>query len=63
MNASRTNLVGGLLDSFADLGIESISDIHDGCSLLEDTECFDEWWGESFRRTTNIKILKRSTYE
>jgi hypothetical protein len=50
---------GSFRDGIADLWIQSICHIDMGSSLLEDTECLDEWWGQSFRRASDVEVLKR----
>lgn len=55
----HTDFVGCLLDSLADLGVQTVSDIDDRGSLLQNTERFDKGWGKTFGGTADVEILQR----
>lgn len=57
------DLICGLLDRFAKLGVETVGDVDFRSSFFQDTEGLDKGSWETFCRTADVEILERAGYE
>lgn len=56
-----THIVGSLLNSLTNLGVQAVANVDDGSGLLQHAEGLDQRRGKAFRRATNVEVLQRPT--
>lgn len=56
--STNTHIVGSLLNSLANLSIETVRDVHHRGSLLQDTKRLDQRLWQPLRWATNVKVLQ-----
>lgn len=60
---ARDDLIGSLLNSLSELGIQSVGHVDGGRGTLEDTERFDDWRGHPVERLVDLEVGERPCSE